>query len=432
MTSTRLAWLPRARWSARAAYLVVLLIATLTPFVLDVDGGRILARLGNAFRPGVSGVDAIDGARNVVLFAGWGAVWALTGRGALIRVLASATLTGMLASITVETLQLFSENRKASILDVFTNTIGAFAGALVLVLMVVVARQRKGTKSYFGIPALTFAGAYGTSVVLEAIIPLFRQLPVAGAGGGPLGRAAASFAAFSLKSIRTLPLEDLPLFFPAGAFAVAALAELGYSYRDAVKRTVLGAAILMALAELAHAPIALPIEIGSFLLHTAAIGLGAWAAARGLPALTNVLRGRERARAFYLAYAVLLALWSWRPWHPEFSLSAIVAKFGTEWWMPLGMLGGRFDLFSVTDICLPFFLFLPLGALLSVWPLARSGPLKGPLPGLWLALALEVGQLFVAGRSLDVTDVLVQGSAVLIGYTIIRRAGYGVYGTVLR
>ncbi len=432
MLPARLAWLPRARWPARLAYLVVLLIATLTPFIIDIDGGRIVARLADAFRPGVSGVDAIDGARNIVLFAGWGAVWALTGRGALLRVLGSATLTGMLVSVTVETLQLFSDNRKASILDVFTNTTGAFIGALVLVLMVVIARERKGAKSYLGIPALTFAGAYGASVTLEAIIPLFRQLPLEGAGGGPIGRAAAAFAAFSLGSIRNIPLEDLPLFLPAGALAVAALAELGHSYRDAMVKTAVWGSVLMGFAELGHAPLALPIELGSIILHSGGIALGAWAAARGLPALTNALRGAQRARAFYIGYAVLLAIWSWRPWHPEFSLNAILAKFATEWWMPLGMLSGRVDLFSVVDVCLPFFLFLPVGALLGVWPLAHREPLNGPLPGIWLSLALEVGQVFVAGRSLDVTDVLVQVSGVLIGFTIIRRAGYGVYGVVMR
>lgn len=414
MTPVHLAWLARARWPARAAYLVVLLTATLTPFVFDGDVGRAIARVHDAFRPTVSGTDAIDGARNVVLFAGWGAVWAITSRGPLLRVLASATLTGLVASVSVETAQLFSDNRKASILDVITNTTGAFAGAFALLLMVVIARERKGARSYVGIPTLTLAGAYWAAVTLEAIIPLFRQLPVEGAGGGPLGRTAAVLAHFSFSSIAAIPLEDLLLFLPAGFFAVAALAELGASYRDASARVIGAGTISMSLAELVHAPIGLPIELGALLLHCAAIALGAWAAVRSLPLLTNALRGAQRVKTLYITYASLLALWSWRPWHPELSATAIVAKLDTDWWMPLGMLGGRFDLFSVVDVCLPFFLYLPLGALLAVWPLRRLGPMSGPLPGLWLALGLEVGQLFVSGRSLDATDLLIAASGVLI------------------
>lgn len=427
----RFAWLSQARWPARCAYLGVLLLATLTPFWFDLDAGRVAQRVAGALRPGVSGVDAIDGARNAVLFAGWGAVWALTASGPLRRILASATLSGWLISVSIETLQLFSDNRTSSILDVITNTGGAFAGALVLVLLVLVARVRVGTKSYVGIPALTIAGAYGAAVGLEALIPLFRQLTVPGASGGLLGRMSAVLGAFSINPVGAVPLEDLPLFLPAGFLAVAAFAESGLGYRDALVRTIGGGAVLMAGIEIAHAPLGLPVELGALPVHAGAIALGAWTATRTLPTLTNALRGAARVRALYLSYAAVLTIWMWRPWQPELTHAAILAKLQGNWWMPLGMLGGgRFDMFSVVDVCLPFFLFLPIGALLAAWPISTAKMWRGPLPGLWLSLALETGQLFIIGRSLDVTDLLIQASGVLMGYTIIKRAGYGTYGTV--
>jgi VanZ family protein len=99
--------------------------------------------------------------------------------------------------------------------------------------------------------------------------------------------------------------------------------------------------------------------------------------------------------------------------------------------MPLASLGMRMDFYSVVDVCSPFFLYLPFGALLAVWPLRRHGPLRGPLPGVYLAMLLEALQLLVTGRLPDITDALVQASAVLVGWAIMRRTGYPKRGSLL-
>ena len=49
-------------------------------------------------------------------------------------------------------------------------------------------------------------------------------------------------------------------------------------------------------------------------------------------------------------------------------------------------------------------------------------------PAVWLAFGTEALQLFVQGRFVDVTDPLIQLSGAVIGWTIIRRAGYRPYG----
>src|SRR5262245_44782509 len=94
-------WVDRARLPARLAYVLVLLIATLTPFTYDPDPSQIGYRLARAFQPYISGMDVIDGARNVVLFAGWGVVWALTTAGNVSRAVLRATVTGAIISISV-------------------------------------------------------------------------------------------------------------------------------------------------------------------------------------------------------------------------------------------------------------------------------------------------------------------------------------------
>ena len=421
------AWLQRARIIARLGYLAILLLATLTPFAADTDSGNVAQRLSRALHPTLGGGDVIDGARNIVLFAGWGAVWALTASTTLRRIVLDATLTGAAVSTLVETLQLFSSNRVASLVDVATNTAGAFAGALGLLMVAALANERRGARSFVGMPALFFGASYCTAAWLEAVIPLFRHDSLVLAGG-PAARLAAALSAFRLDSVLDLPLTDLPLFVPAGALAVAALAEHGVPYHAARGRVILWGLVLAGVAELLHGPVGQPISAGSALLHALAIAVGAWAAARWLSPLTVALRGADRPRGLVIVYAAILACWAWRPFLPEDQLGSIIAKVTRDWYVPLRALGGQQDFFSVVDVCAPFFLYLPLGGLLAVWPWRRQGAWSGPWPGVWLALGLEFSQVLVLGRFLDITDCMVTASGVLVGWAIFRRAGYRTYG----
>lgn len=428
-TGARHAWLGKARIISRLAYLVILLVATLTPFVADVSSAGIVFRLHRALHPELGGGDVIDGARNLVLFAGWGAVWALTASSSVRRIVIEGTLTGLVISGSVEFLQLFSSSRVASIVDVATNTAGAFAGTVGLLMLAGLAQERRSARSFVGLPAVFFGGSYGIAAWLEAVIPLFRH-DSEGAGAGVAGRISAALAGFTPGSLFEIPWMDFLLFVPAGALAVAALIEHGQKYSVARTRVIIGGTGLAVLAELLHAPTGGQLVLGSILLHAVATGFGAWAAAKWLPGLTIALRGPARPRALALLYVAILASWAWRPYLPEYELSAIIGKFQGDWYVPLGALGTERDLFTVVDVCAPFFLYLPLGGLLSVWPWRRSGPWSGPWPGVWLALMLELSQVVVLGRMLDVTDFLVTASGVLVGWVILRRAGYREYGAM--
>ena len=93
----------------RVAYLAVLALATLVPFGFDPDLSHIVLRLQRALQPSISARDAVDAARNVVLFAGWGALWAATSRSRRsVAVVAGAALSGVGLSILLESLQLLS------------------------------------------------------------------------------------------------------------------------------------------------------------------------------------------------------------------------------------------------------------------------------------------------------------------------------------
>ena len=103
-------------------------------------------------------------------------------------------------------------------------------------------------------------------------------------------------AAFEWRSLLDWPVEDLLLFLPAGAFAVAAMSEAGSTYPAARARTILVGAALAVLAELLHAPNGQPVIAGAALVHALAVALGAWIAARFLPEWSQALRGPARPR----------------------------------------------------------------------------------------------------------------------------------------
>jgi glycopeptide antibiotics resistance protein len=367
----------------------------------------------------------------LALFAGWGALWVVTAPRQRLAVTArDVTLSGFLLSVCVETVQLFSPIRQTSVLDLITNTLGALAGALVIVAMIDIAVKLKGNKSYFGLPAIAFAGPYACAVFVQAAV-LARPIPIPGVYGNPFVRFGASMRESQLLSFGGLGITDLFLFLPLGAFLVTALVEAGWIHRRAARLSIaIGVALCLA-AELSRGTIALRMSGGAFLLHSLAIALGALAAAKWLPVMSRQLRGRERPLALAAIYAVCLLLWSWQPYLLETDFQAIAEQLSLGRLVPLNAHGWRVDVYSVADIVAPFFLFLPVGGLLAVWPLRRAGWLAHLLPGLYLAVGTELGQVLVVDRFFGGTDLIVQCAGVAIGWMVVRMAGYTTHGVIL-
>jgi glycopeptide antibiotics resistance protein len=418
--------------TARVAYLLVILVATLTNLGFEPSLVDVHLRLIRALQVSPQMHDVVDAARNIVLFAGLGAVWLATTRSPHpLRSIMRVTLLGCALSIGVETLQLFSPIRNASILDVITDTIGTFAGAAGTLAALEAGRARLHRESYVGIPAFIFAVSYAAAVAMEAFLPLLRQNLLRNLGGGPGARIGRALAAFDPHSLVQLPFTDFILFFPAGVFAVAAAAELGKSPRATWPLVSLVGAIVMIGIEVAHGVASAPILLGAIVMHVIAISAGAFVAARFLPAFLSRLDMRARPRFVLVAYAAVIMAWSWRPFHLEIDRASMMAQFSVRHLVPLRALALRADLFSVTDVIAQFVLFLPLGALLAGWPLRRSGAFRALLPALYLSIILEVGKILVAERFMDVTHILIQCAGAAIGWMLVRRAGYRPYGELL-
>jgi VanZ family protein len=408
----------------------VVALATLTDLHLSGDLAAATSRLVRSLDPGLGWRDAIDGLRNVVLFAGLGSVWVATSVSGKVRAeVRQAVLVGCALSALVEGMQVFSPIRTASVVDLVTNTFGAFAGALGTAYLVADVGRAKGERSYLGIPAFLPAAAYVLATLCEALTPLFRNDQLPDIAGGPMAWLRFALHSSLPLSLGQIPVTDFLLFAPAGFLVVMMLGERGAG--APWRRVAAVGAGLVVAAELAHGFLRLPIRWEAAAVHAAAWGVGAWAAHRSLPPLSRELRGPARARAALGAYAAVLVLWGWRPFLPETSGRAIAAQFTTGHLVPLRALAGRVDAFSAVHVAQQFFLYFPLGCLLAVWPLRLTGRWSHLWSGVWLALVLEAGHAVIADRFLDVTNALIACAGLGMGWLLVRRVGFRPYGAAL-
>jgi VanZ family protein len=224
---------------------------------------------------------------------------------------------------------------------------------------------------------------------------------------------------------------DALLYLPAGALAALWLAERGMRTRRAAVAGALACALLWGMGECARG------LAGGEMRPLAVLWRATWSALGATLAGAVAARPGWRARLLdtpprahggagvplaALLYAGVILLWSLRPFLPETSVAAMLAKLTPEAFIPLSAQRDSYNLYSVADVAIGFLLYLPLGAWLCARPLRARGWLRGPLPGVWLAVAAELGQLFVARRVIDVTDVLVQAAGVACGWAVVRQA----------
>jgi VanZ family protein len=422
-----------ARWrarriAARTAYVVVILVATWTGLNFAYDPYLAGLRLRRGLSPGFRPNDVLDAVRNVALFAGLGGVWLVTGDPTrLLRGVAVATVVGTLLSVFVETAQLFSPSRMASVLDLATNGGGAMLGAALVAFAIAVVAARRARTDAAIVPHLLVAGPYLGACVLEAFSAWGRPDRVPGAWGGPGTRWRASVADFWTHP-HALPMwSDLLLFAPAGFLATRVLIERGGApWRAAAGASIVGA-LTWAAAELLRGFSGADLRPWAVVLHALASALGAALAAtlaeRAAEREGSASRPDPLARLHRSArvYAALLFVWMLRPFRPVGSLGELADKLSLDALVPLRALAGLWSLHSVADIAIGFCLFLPVGAWFAVRTRA-DGRARGPWPGLALALVVEIAQLAIRDRYFDITDVLVQAAGVLVGWAIVRRA----------
>lgn len=420
------------RW-ARVAYVGLLVLALLSPFEFRLDLAFAARRLLGAFDLSLTPGDVVDGVRNLVLFAGWGLLWVTTGRADTSnrRRLLGALVTGAMLSVSAEVAQSVLPIRRPSALDVLTNSAGAWGGAVAGLVTVRGLEVWRDRPSLLGVPMYAVAGPYLAAVLTEAAFPLLRHAGPPGSYGGPLRRAAWSLEQLRWDSFAVLPVTDVLLFAPAGIFLALALRELQVNRRDALRWTVAAGIAVAVAGELAHAPLGREMELGPLLLHAAAVAGGGWLGVHVLAEPARTMSGRRRTVVFLAGYAALLCLWSARPFVPETSLGGLLRDLSPSRWLPLEALGGRRDLYTVSDVVRSFLTFLPVGAVLAVRPVRDDGLLRGLGPAVGLALGVEFLQVFVAGRFFDVTDAIIAFAGAGVAWYLVQEAGLRKRGVLL-
>lgn len=414
-------------------YLAVIALATLINLQWDPEPANAWYRFGRAFRLRLATGDIIDAVRNVALFVGWGTSVVLTARPpATTRTILFATLTGCLASISVELLQTFSAYRVASLVDVTTNTLGAFAGAAALVAAERRMRSdvRRGT--LLGVPG--WLGAMALVVACTGLVftPASRPARIASWARSPLVRLAESRQAVLPPADWITYIPDAIAFGSLGLLAAIAVGDRGGRLR--LPQLVLWVAMLAALV--AGVPVTrgmagIPPDPRAELVHAVAVTIGLLGGVALVPRWVRAVPA-PATRCVQVALLPIACLLTWNWWPVSWSGSGR-PPFMWQQFVPMLALYARHDLGSVFIVLQKVGLGGVLGACLAG---RRAQGVGGP--GLravaLLALAIEVGQYLVPGRYPDVTDVLMVAgggavtAALALRAVVVEGSGHGTVG----
>jgi len=417
-------WRPNVALVLLVLWGLFVLYATMLPFDFSATGELVQTRLRRLWERPLRGTGGswADVVSNVLLFMPWGfllAVW-LAGRGRhYLGVQTLALLSGALVSGTVEFVQLFAPGRTPSVVDLVTNTFGSSVGALVgwlwarwiwpitsvRVRQLVVVHPMTGC-ALATAAALMIAGVLQlhvnlAPVELKGALKAARPIPI----GPPLWGLAPPPKTWSRAG------ELLVWVLAGGLFALAAR-ESGRRGLGAI-RWACGLAGGLSLAILAF-QVAIPgreVDMTSVALALAGSALGAAPVARSAD---------EDARRWItpalLIWGLAVVIAAWNP--PRFAW-AVRPFWRLERVVPFWSYYGSRSFADLADLVGEVLVFMPLGALLAARSWRQSFP-GAVLFGLALGAVLEIGQIFLPGRTADVTDVISAAAGAGLGLVLWR------------
>ena len=410
----------------RIAYLACVAIATLLHLGFDAAPDAVLFRLKRAIDPQLAFRDVVDAARNVALFLGWGATWVLTTKAPTTRRdVTAATIVGMAASLTVETLQLFSQYRLASIADVCTNTVGSLLGALAVYLMEqrATSDMRRGTT--IGIPGWLPASALLLTAFGLAFAPSSRPSMTVAWSPNPLERAALVAGTAARHVPWSALLTDATVWLAVGiAVAIAISDRTGRVRASQCVAWLLIVPLLLLIAHYGRSLAGLQRESDAWIVQSVAVAVGLLLGLALMPRWRRSVSARStRAYQLFGVSALVGALMSW--WPAIWAVPANGASvFSWRQLVPMMSLYQRQDLSSVFLVLQKAGIGAAVGACLAAR--TRVGePRPGVRAALLYAAVLEFGQRFVPGRYPDVTDILITVSAACLVAVLIERADAG-------
>jgi VanZ family protein len=404
----RLGWWPTPAVICLALWGLFIAYATLLPFDFSASGEQVAARLRLLWERPWSVRSRADAIGNVLLFLPWGfllAIWR-AGRGrSLVATLCLALLSGAALSGSLELTQLFAPSRYPSVIDLATNTFGSVVGASVgwpvarwaLPIASIRIRQLIGSRPLAGCALATAVGLVLARLVAGTWKAATRKVrPI------PFGSLAGLWAGTA---------ELLTWMLVGGVFALAARESGRRGARALSWAVACGVGLRLAMEAVRRVIAGREVDPPSVVLATLGSAVGA-----STVAFAVSRDARRWITPALVIWGLVAVLGAWNPprftWpHPPF--------WRPEWVVPFWSYFDSRSLANLGDLIEAVLVFAPMGALLAArsW---RQSFLGAALIGLGLGVGLEIGQVFIPGRTADLTDALSAAAGAGLGWSLWR------------
>jgi VanZ family protein len=215
----------------------------------------------------------------------------------------------------------------------------------------------------------------------------------------------------SLAGLWAGTAELLTWMLVGGIFALAARESGRRGARSLSWAVACGAGLSLAMEAVRHVIAGGEVDLTSVVVATLGSAVGASTVA--FAASRDARRWITPALVIWGLIAVLLA---WNP--PRFTRPQGPA-WPPEWVVPFWSYFSSRSLANLGDLIEAVLVFVPMGALLAArsW---RQSFLGAALIGLGLGVGLEIGQVFIPGRTADITDALSAAAGAGLGWSLWR------------
>ncbi len=410
------------RWRPDLALVLLVLwglfiaYATMLPFDFSASREHVVATLRRLWYRPLKGGSWHDVYSNVLLFVPWGlllGVWR-AGRGTgYVLAMILALLTGGLLSGSVEISQLFAPTRSTSVIDVITNTFGSCVGALVgwpwarwvwpklsvRIRQVIFSRPLAGC----AVATLALLLIAGLSPFHVSVAPSDLRAALQGARLDPFG---VLYHGTPRPDPWRWLAELLTWILAGGLFALAAQESRARGGQVIGWAVAIAASTSLAI-EASHVMIpGREIDMTSVIIAVLGSAIGS------VPVAMRAGDPRRLIPASLLIWSLAVMLAAWKParfaWpDPPYLRAERIVPFWSYF--------DSRSLADLADVIGQALVFMPLGSLLGArsWRQSFAGAC---LIGLGVGFVLEVGQVFLPGRTADISDALSAAAGAGLGW----------------
>jgi VanZ family protein len=408
-----------------------ILYGSFIPFRFSDDPEFVRSQFARFFTPpydhGVRRFSLPDVVSNILLFIPFGFLWvgaefSPRTQSRFWRVAFTGGVLGFLSGLMIESGQMFSPGRTASILDALCNGIGsatgaavgfilfqAFRGSFGLVLLQLL-RQR---------PSLVLLALLLLASVADAYYPFDVTLDVSTVWHNVKNTRLIPFVGGMRRFCLDLLVEKTLLFAVIGYLALRNLPE--------------GNASRPQLAWAACSAIAMLIEVGKLIFARRApnidnvvfSSLGALFGVILVPPLATAGIARRHARPILVILILcIIAYVELSPFDWLRSADEIRLRIAKIEWLPFSSYYSAEPQAALFDLAKKLFLLGPLGFLIAAGDRDGSPRKRQALAtaaGLLVGLILEAGQIGLQSRNPSLTDILLFGGAAWAGAVVFER-----------